>query len=116
MESIKLTFYPLDTDGEVFHAEVPEGLFSGEMILTRGIDRTLMLYCEDEWNSMRERLRTLPFEKVRRLRLFFAASVRCCGRGDAALTVPKVMLDHAGIESAALLERAENGNFLLRKP
>ena len=116
MEKIWLSFFPIDNDNAFFYAEVPKGLFSGRMVLTLGREHTLMLYDEDEWDSFLERIKTIPSENVKMLRPFLAFSALCYNCGDTVVKVSKTMLDYAGIESKALLERSEDGHFILQRP
>ena len=103
MEKIWLSFFPIDNDNAVFYAEVPK-------------DHTLMLYGEDKWDSFLERIKTLPPENAKMLRPFLTFSAPCYNCGDTAVRVSKTMLDYAGIKSKALLERSEDGHFILRRP
>lgn len=116
MERIWLSFFPADNDNASFCAEVPKKLFSGKMVLTLGKEHTLMLYGEDKWDSFLERIKTLPPENAKLLRPFLTFSAPCYNCGDTAVRVSKTMLDYAGIKSKALLERSEDGHFILRRP
>ena len=116
MEKIWLSFFSIDNDNAVFYAEVPKGLFSEGMVLALGRDHALMLYGEDKWDSFLERIKTLPPENAKMLRPFLTFSAPCYNCGDTAVRVSKTMLDYAGIKSKALLERSEDGHFILRRP
>ena len=116
MERIRLSFFPVDNNNEVFCAEVPKGLFSEGMVLALGRDHTLMLYDEDKWDSFLERIKTLSPENAKVLKPVLAFSVPCYNCGDTAVKVSKTMLDYAGIKSEALLEQLEDGHFILRRP
>ncbi len=116
MERIRLSFFSVDNNNEVFCAEVPKGLFSKGMVLALGRDHTLMLYGEDKWDSFLERIKTLSPENTKMFRPFLSFSALCYNRGDTALKVSKTMLDYAGIKSEALLEQPEDGHFILRRP
>lgn len=116
MEKIWLSFFSIDNDNAVFYAEVPKGLFSEGMVLALGRDHALMLYGEDKWDLFLERIKTLPPENAKMLRPFLTFSAPCYNCGDTAVRVSKTMLDYAGIKSKALLERSEDGHFILRRP
>lgn len=115
MEKIWLSFFPIDNDNTVFYAEVPKGLFSEGMVLALGRDHALMLYGEDKWDSFLERIKTLPPDNAKMLRPFLTFSALCYNCGDTAVRVSKTMLNYAGIKSKALLERSEDGHFVLRR-
>ena len=92
-----------------------KGCFRKEWFWLSG-ETTRLCYGEDKWDSFLERIKTLPPENAKMLRPFLTFSAPCYNCGDTAVRVSKTMLDYAGIKSKALLERSEDGHFILRRP
>ena len=66
--------HSIDVKGRLFiPAKLREEL--GERFtVTRGLDKCLAIYPENEWNILEERIRALPMSKARDLQRFFFSS------------------------------------------
>ena len=81
--------------------EVCKERYAERFFLTRGLDRCLFLFTEDEWKTQEGKFKNLPFTRAETRkfnRLFFsgAAAVTCDGQGR--ILVPNYLKDYAGIK------------------
>jgi len=98
-----------ETDGEGrmvlptdFSAEMAQGA-----TVTRGIERCLLVYPADEWarlsGALRERL-PLTSQPARAFgRFLFSAASSCEPGAEGRVTVPRQLLQYAGIEGEAVV-------------
>ena len=68
--------------------------------LTRGLDRCLAMYDEEEWNRLTPKLRSLPFtkENARKFnRFFFSSAVEIVPDAQGRVIIPDNLREHAEI-------------------
>ena len=92
--------HSIDVKGRLFiPAKLREEL--GERFtVTRGLDKCLAIYPENEWNILEERIRALPMSKARDLQRFFFSSAF-----DAELDSQGRILLPAGLRKYAELTK-----------
>lgn len=79
--------------------------------VTRGLDKCLFLFSEDEWRSQETRFRSLSFTKKesRRFnRLFFSGAVESVPDGQGRILLPKYLKDYAGIKKDVVITGVSN--------
>ena len=72
-----------------------------KFILTRGIEKCLLVYSLDEWNNMVNKLKELPFTKkdARTFnRMFLSGATECELDNDGRINIPSYLIDYASIE------------------
>lgn len=98
--------HTLDPKGRLFiPARFREGL-GKNFIVTRGLDNCLFVYPPREWETLEEKLRSLPFTKgeVRAfLRFFFAGATECEPDKQGRILLPATLREYAGIEKEVVL-------------
>jgi MraZ protein len=76
------------------------------VVLTRGLDRNLMLYPVDEWQRLSERIRQLPYtDRGARdfRRLVFALAADAVPDKQGRILVPAELREYAGIDGEAMV-------------
>jgi MraZ protein len=88
---------------------IPEQVLSGlagDLILTRGFERNLLLYPGDEWRNIAEKLLARPLSnadvRAFRRRLFSGAS-QVHPDANGRIVIPSMLRDFAGINSEAVI-------------
>jgi len=73
---------------------------SDKIIVTRGLEKCLYLYTEDEWNKMVEKLNKLPFTKKDArtfMRNFFAGATACEFDRNGRINITSLLVSYAGL-------------------
>ncbi len=81
--------------------ETAKAHYIEKFYITRGLDKCLFLFSEDEWRSQETRFKSLSFTKkeARRFnRLFFSGAVEVVPDGQGRILLPKYLKDYAGIK------------------
>ena len=81
------------------------------LIATRGLDRCLFLFPEDEWRTQENRFRSLSFTKpeVRRFnRLFFSGAAELASDRQGRVLIPPYLKEYAGIKRDVILVGVSN--------
>mgnify|MGYP004579063841 CR=1 FL=1 len=110
MERLKLVFSYLD-DGSCY-AEVLADLFSERMIVSIWVQHTLRIFCEAEFLS---RVKRIPPAKAKMLRPLLTNWGLCYDDKESTrLYIPHSLMNYACIAEDAVLEKTEDGCFILR--
>ena len=75
-------------------------------VITRGYERCLFVYPQDEWARLEQTIRALSSTNPKHrfvLRTFFEKATECQLDGQFRITIPKDLLEHAGIENEVLI-------------
>lgn len=73
---------------------------NGKLIVTRGFEKCLYLYTENEWNKMVEKLNKLPFTKKDArtfMRNFFAGATACEFDRNGRINITSPLVSYAGL-------------------
>lgn len=76
------------------------------MVVTRGLDKCLLLFPRQEWQELTHRVSGLPFTlpKARSLRrLLFAGALDCLADGEGCIALPEELRAYARIEGELVL-------------
>lgn len=91
--------------------EVMKEHYTERFVITRGLDRCLFLFPEDEWRTQEAKFRALSFTKqeARRFNRFYfsGASELTCDRQGRVL-IPPYLKEYAGIKRDVMLVGVSN--------
>ena len=77
-----------------------------KFIITRGLEKCLYVYSESEWNTIVDKLKTLPFTKkdVRTfIRSFFSGATECEFDRQGRINITSPLIGYAGIEKECVV-------------
>ncbi len=93
--------HSVDPKGRVIiPSKFREGL-GEKFIVTKGLDSCLFAYSPDEWTSLENKLRALPFtdKDVRTfIRFFFSGAAECEVDKQGRILIPQNLREYAGLE------------------
>jgi len=75
-------------------------LTSEKLIVTRGLEKCLYVYTEDEWNKLVDKLNKLPFTKKDArtfMRSFFAGATACEFDRSGRINITSPLVSYAGL-------------------
>jgi len=86
--------------------EIYKERYTEKFYITRGLDKCLFLFAEDEWKLQEKKFKELPFtrseaRKFNRLYFSGASEVICDGQGR--ILVSQFLLDHASIKNEVMV-------------
>ena len=90
----------LDTKGRIIVTSKFRELLDEQFVITRGLDRCLFAYTEDEWSRIEEKLKTLPLTKkdARKFtRLFFSGATNVEIDKQGRINIPQNLREYAGL-------------------
>ncbi|GGD97819.1 division/cell wall cluster transcriptional repressor MraZ [Jeotgalicoccus aerolatus] len=90
----------LDTKGRIIVPSKFRELLDEQFVITRGLDRCLFAYTEDEWSRIEEKLKTLPLTKkdARKFtRLFFSGATNVEIDKQGRINIPQNLREYAGL-------------------
>ena len=79
--------------------------------VTRGLDKCLFLFTEDEWKAVESKLKAIPFTKseARKFnRLYFAGAVQVECDAQGRILLPKYLKDYAEIKRDIMVVGVSN--------
>ena len=86
-------------------------LLHGEFIITRGLEKCLYIYTQEEWNKLVAKLETLPFTKKDArifIRSFFSAASKVSLDKSGRIALAKNHLTYANLEKNCVIIGANN--------
>lgn len=90
----------LDTKGRIIVPSKFRELLDEQFVITRGLDRCLFAYTQDEWNRIEEKLKQLPLTKkdARKFtRLFFSGATIAEVDKQGRINIPQNLREYAGL-------------------
>lgn len=90
----------LDTKGRIIVPSKFRELLDEQFVITRGLDRCLFAYTNDEWSRIEEKLKTLPLTKrdARKFtRLFFSGATNVEVDKQGRINIPQNLREYAGL-------------------
>ncbi len=90
----------LDTKGRIIVPSKFRELLDEQFVITRGLDRCLFAYTEDEWSRIEEKLKALPLTKkdARKFtRLFFSGATNVEIDKQGRINIPQNLREYAGL-------------------
>ena len=91
--------------------EVMKEHYVERLVVTRGLDRCLFLFPEDEWRAQENRFRTLSFTKseARRFnRFYFSGAAELTFDRQGRVLIPEYLKDFSGIKRDVILVGISN--------
>jgi MraZ protein len=77
-----------------------------KFILTRGLDKCLFIYSEEEWNKINDKLKALPFTQkdARNFNRFFLSGATVCEIDQAGrISITSPLVEYAGITKECVI-------------
>ncbi len=111
MSSFKGSYsYSVDNKGRVaLPARLRKNLASsakGNFVITRGFERCLYLYPQDEWNKLEQFVRSLSFLNAQHrfyARTLFERAIDSAIDSQSRITIPQELMKFAGIDNEVLI-------------
>lgn len=96
--------HSLDEKGRVnFPAKLRDGL-GPRFIITKGLDKCLCVYSEEEWKVLEDKIRTLPVSKSRELQRFlFAGASDVVPDKQGRVVIPANLREYAGLDKDIMI-------------
>ncbi len=96
--------HSLDEKGRVnFPARLRDGL-GARFIVTKGLDKCLCVYSEDEWKILENKIRTFPVSKSRQLRRFlFAGAADAVPDKQGRILIPQNLREYAELRKDVMV-------------
>lgn len=91
--------------------EVAQQNFIERFFITRGLDKCLFMFSEDEWRSQEQKFKSLSFTKKesRRFnRLYFSGAVEIIPDRQGRILVPQYLKDFAGVKKEVVIVGISN--------
>lgn len=94
----------LDDKGRVnFPAKLREGL-GNRFIITKGLDKCLCVYSEEEWRVLEDKIRALPVSKSRQLQRFlFAGAADVIPDKQGRVVIPANLREYAELDKEVMV-------------
>jgi MraZ protein len=91
--------------------EVAKNQFVEKFFITRGLDKCLFMFAEEEWRSQENKFKTMSFTKQQSRifnRLLFSGAVEICADKQGRVLVPQYLKDFAQIRKDAMVVGVSN--------
>src|SRR3989338_7536138 len=82
-----------------------------KLFITRGLDKCLFVFAEDEWRMQEQKFKTLSFTKqeARRFnRLYFSGAMEAVPDRQSRILIPQYLKDFAGIQRHIIIVGVSN--------
>jgi MraZ protein len=103
-------FHSIDRKGRLIlpakFREVAKSHFIEKFFVTRGLDKCLFMFSEEEWRSLESKLKAIPVTKgLSRTfnRLFFAGAVEVTFDAQGRILLPQNLKEHAEIKREVVI-------------
>ena len=91
--------------------EVAKNQFVEKFFVTRGLDKCLFMFSEEEWRSQENKFKTMSFTKQQPrifIRLFFSSAVDVSFDKQGRILLPQYLKDFAQIKKDAVIVGVSN--------
>lgn len=96
--------HALDAKNRIFIPAKYREELGDTFVITKSVDKCLMVYTMSEWEKMKEKLDSLPATKSRQIKRFMfanASDVQCDSQGRVLLSAP--LREYAGIDKNTVI-------------
>ena len=103
--------HTIDSKGRLTIPAKFRGDLSTGLVVTRGMDRCLVIYPMEAWRKLTAQIADLPMtNRVARdfRRLVFASATDTVPDGQGRITLPQVLRDYAGLNGQAIVVGCDN--------
>lgn len=88
----------IDAKGRLFIPAKFREELGFSFVLTKGLENTLTIYPNNEWDKFAEKISSLPTKQARTLQRFFVASAQDSSPdAQGRILIPQVLRDYAGL-------------------
>ncbi len=80
-------------------------------LITRGLDKCIFMFTEDEWRIQEQKFKSMPFTKKETRsfnRMFFAGAVDTAPDKQGRFIIPQYLKDYAGIKRETIIIGVSN--------
>lgn len=98
--------HTLDDKGRLFMPAKFREKLGANFVVTKGLDRCLFIYPMSEWESIEDKLRSLPSTKADARsfsRMFFSGAAECECDKQGRVNLPAGLREHAQLEKEAMI-------------
>jgi len=91
--------------------EVAKGNFIEKFYITRGLDKCLFMFSEEEWRLQETKFKTIPFTKQQSRtfnRLYFSGAVEVIPDKQGRILLPQYLKDFAEIKKEVMIVGVSN--------
>lgn len=91
--------------------EVAKNQFVEKFFITRGLDKCLFMFAEEEWRSQENKFKTMSFTKQQSRifnRLLFSGAVEAASDKQGRILVPQYLKDFAAIKRDVMIVGVSN--------
>lgn len=91
--------------------EIAKNQFVEKFFITRGLDKCLFMFAEEEWRSQENKFKTLSFTKQQSRifnRLLFSGAVEIASDKQGRILVPQYLKEFAGIKRDVMIIGVSN--------
>ncbi len=85
--------------------------FVDKFFITRGLDKCLFMFSEEEWHSQEQRFKSLPITKQQARtfnRIYFSGAVEMVADKQGRILIPQFLKDFAGIKRDVMIIGVSN--------
>lgn len=85
--------------------------YAEKLYITRGLDKCLFLFTEDEWKSQESKFRSMPFTKAEHRkfnRIYFSGAQEVIPDKQGRILMPSYLKEFAGIKKEVVLTGISN--------
>ena len=94
----------IDAKGRLFIPAKFREELGFSFVLTKGLENTLSIYPNDEWDKFTAKINSLPTKQSRTLQRFFVASAQdCTPDAQGRILIPLVLREYAGLSKNAVV-------------
>ena len=108
-------FHTIDRKGRLIlpakFRESAKNNFIEKFFVTRGLDKCLFMFSEEEWNNQEQRFKNLPITKQQSRtfnRLYFSGAIEVISDKQGRILIPQFLKDYAGIKRDVMFVGVSN--------
>ena len=108
-------FHTIDRKGRLIlpskFRESAKNNFIDKFFITRGLDKCLFMFSEDEWRAQEQRFKSLPITKQQSRtfnRLYFSGAVEITADKQGRILLPQFLKEFAGIKRDVMIVGVSN--------
>lgn len=95
--------HSIDAKGRLFIPAKLRDELGGTFHVTVGQDHCLSVYSDESWNAFMEKLKSLSYNEVKKLRGLFAYAADCEPDGQGRILIPAKLRQYAGLEKDVVI-------------
>lgn len=101
--------HTIDAKGRLFIPAKLRYELGDSFYVTKEVDNCLVVYPEQSWNEIEEKMAALPRSKARNIqRMIFSSAEKCEPDAQGRIVVPQQLRDYAGLEKDVVIIGVSN--------